>query len=195
MYRSGIACIDDDLGGLRRDELTVVLAASRLSPAPVFKSIVQACDCPVLIFTAPDSDLGAIPTDADVYIDVAGHRAFATIADRATRACDALGIGLVIIEDLQHLHGARSRDMDLPLRQEIVTLPKTTGAGVVVGWVSEWERQQPRWSDIRGTAIEEPDLLVLLSRDGDIVGQDRVAALRCDGSGLVTGLLDTYGIA
>ena len=195
MYRTGIRRLDQEFGGVRRNELAVVLSASALTPSQVLASLVREAAVPTLIFTTRDGELASMCERDDVYTDNAGHRALATLAERARSARDALGIELVVVENLRHINGARYYDVDLPMRHEFARLPKSLGVALAVGWVSEYKRDMPRWSDLRGTIAEDPDLLVFVYREERDIAKNRIATHRQDGGGVTYDELWIPGLA
>lgn len=196
MYATGLTNLDKTFGGARRGELTVVLSAHDLSPSRLLLPILRYTDEPTLVFASEHSDLMRdLKRRNNLFIDDAGHRDFGTIAKRARAARDALGIRGVVIEDLRLIRGARYNDMRSRLRKAFASLPPKLGVAVIVGWMSEYQRDTPRWSDLRGTIAEDPDLLILMSVGSYADNARRVFAHRQDGSGTADDELWVPGIA
>ncbi len=63
-------------------------------------------------------------------------------------------------------------------------MPPALGLALVVGWTSPREGEAPRYSDLRATVADEPDLLIFAWKDRAAPHTYRVAAHRQDGTGV-----------
>ena len=185
IYTTGLRNLDRTFGGARCGELTVVLSAYGQSPSRLLVPIAQYAGAPTLVFTSAEAEVTRdLRRHPDLYIDASGHGDFGTIARRTRDARNVLGIRGIVIEDLHLIRGARYKDVRSRLRRMFSEFPAKLGVAVIVGWMSEYERDRPRWSDLYGTIAEDPDLLILMSSDSYADNSRRVYAHRQDRPGV-----------
>lgn len=185
MPTTGLRNVDETFGGARQGELTVVLSSADHTPFPILAGIASNVTGKTIVFTGNPAR----------WQPVAQARAEIRVVELANSDLDALlcaveaahatdNIQCVIIDDLQAVRSIRYRREDCPRRLAFQTFPSTLGIALVVGWTSPREHVAPRYSDLRGTVADEPDLLIFTWKEPGAVEAHRVAAHRQDGTGV-----------
>lgn len=160
-YPTGFAAIDEAFGGLRRSELAVFAGGPATGKTEALVRVAEHLAVPTMVFTCDPESASRFRMCAerpDLYLDATGQRRFSTIVESVERARETLGVRVVLIDDLQLADGTR-----YPLELGAKRFASELKVAVLVSWtVPPRSAGNAHWSDLRGTVVEDPDLLMLV---------------------------------
>lgn len=186
MPTTGMRSVDETFGGARQGELTVVLSSADHSPFPILAAIAGNATGPTMVFTDTSSRWQpVVQAQPNCHLVELADRALDNLLDAMKAAHESEHLDCVIIDDLRTVRSIRYQRDNCPRRLVFQSLPCALGIALVVGWVSPREAAPPRYSDLRGTVADEPDLLIFTWKEPRTGNAQRVAAHRQDGSGVI----------
>lgn len=145
-YPTGFAAIDEAFGGLRRGELAVFAGGPATGKTEALVRVAEHLAVPTMVFTCDPESASRFRMRAgrpDLYLDATG---------------ETLGVRVVLIDDLQLADGTR-----YPLQLGAKQFANELRVAVLVSWsVPPRSTGDARWSDLRGTVVENPDVLMLV---------------------------------
>ena len=164
-FATGFPGVDDAFGGMCPGEVAVFAGGPDSGKTAALVHVGAHLNVPVMAFADPEAAprFRGRTSRFDLMVEGSGLRRFEEIERRALEARDVHGIGAVLIDDLQLLEGARCYGDDTPVRRNFWRFVRESGLAVLVSWGVELRSGGgARWSDLRGTIVEEPDLLMLV---------------------------------
>ena len=164
-FATGFPGVDDAFGGICPGEIAVFAGGPETGKTAALVHVGAHLNVPVMAFVDPEAAprFRERTSRLDLVVEDSGLRRFEEIERRALEARDVHGIGAVLIDDLQLLDGARCYGDDTPVRRRFWRFVRESGLAVLASWgVEPRARGAARWSDLRGTIVEEPDLLMLV---------------------------------
>ncbi len=186
MPTTGLRSVDEAFGGASRGELTVVLSSADQSPFPILAATAGNATGPTIVFTdTPARWRPVIQAHPNCHLVELADRALDNLLDAMKATHESEHLDCVIIDDLRAVRSIRYQRENCRRRLAFQSLPPSLGIALVVGWVSPREGAAPRYSDLRGTVADEPDLLIFTWKEPQAGNARRVAAHRQDGSGVI----------
>lgn len=165
-YATGFPAIDEAFGGLCPRELALFAGGPGTGKTAALAHVAAHLNVPTMVFACePDaaSRFRERTRRLDLVVEGSGHHHFEEIERRALEERDAQGIGAVLIDDLQLVDGAWCYGDETPVRCAFWRFVRESGLAVLASWgVPPRATGETRWSDLRGTIVEEPDLLMLV---------------------------------
>jgi len=183
---TGCSNIDSSFGGIPAPGLTAVAAYSSLGVSQLLWNIASGLDLPLLYFgdRPIDARRSSVNTCLGFFHDDGPHDDLGVIVGLIHEAHRRLGIKAVFIDDMERYVGVRYSSRRSKLRRSFLRLPEELGIALVAGY-SVTDRasddRRARWSDLRGTVLEDPDLLMLLHPESDVPRIAALHAIRQDG--------------
>ena len=160
-YPTGFTALDEAFGGLRRGELAAFAGGPATGKTEALVRVAEHLAFPTMAFTCDPESASRFRLRAgrpDLYLDATGQRRFSTIEESVGRAHETLGVRVVLIGDLQLADGTR-----YPLELGAKQFASELKVAVLVSWtVPPRSTGDARWSDLRGTVVEDPDVLMLV---------------------------------
>lgn len=183
---TGYEFIDNRLGGLPSGAITALVGYPGTGKSQLLWTLATGLSVPVLYFgekpgLSPGWHQSAIPS---FHLDDLPHDDLGVLVGLTCRAGRQLGVRAVFIDDLQRYVGHRYCSTKSKLRRSFLKLPRTLDIAIVTAFKVTREvcpNRTARWSDLRGTVIEDPDLLLLLHPESAVPPITTMHAIRQDG--------------
>ena len=191
VYPTGFSELDQRFGGIRPGELTVLIGFPSTGKTQVLSDIADFLDVPTLYFGQHTRPPGQWTRRRrpELFVDSTEHDDFAAIERRVRKAKRLLGVRAVIIDDVQRFPKARFATLRSPLRLRFERMPLAYDVAILVAWTvtdQDRESRHVRWSDLRGSIVEDPGLLMMLHPESDVPPITHLHAHRQDGSGVTS---------
>lgn len=179
-FGTGFPGVDDAFGGICPGEVTVFAGAPGSGKTAALVHVAAHINVPVMLFAQPgaaarfrDGEWNAV-----VKIEDSGLGSLKAIERLALEARNVHGIGAVFIDDFHLLEGVRpswsfSQRRGMNRFRRFV---RKSGLAVLVSWgVEARPGLGANWADLRGTIVEEPDLLMLAQETNAAPRASRIA--------------------
>jgi len=178
-FATGFPGVDDAFGGICPGEIAVFVGGPRTGKTAALVHVAAHLNVPTMAFADPEAAprFRGGTSRLDLMVEGSGLRRFDEIERLALEARDVHGIGAVLLDDLQLLDGARCYGNDTPIRRSFWRFVRESGLAVLASWgVEPRSGGGARWSDLRGTIVEEPDLLMLVQETEQVPPAMRFAS-------------------
>ena len=186
MLSTGLSQLDDHFGGLPAPGLTALAGYCETGKSQLLWTLATGLSAPVLYFgSTPALSPGWHQSRGpQFHLDDLPHDDLGVIVGLICRARRQLGIRAVFIDDLQRYVGHRYSSTRSKLRRSFLKLPGALDIALVASYSITREvcpHRRARWADLRGTVLEDPDLVLLLHPESAIPPITTMYAIRQDG--------------
>ena len=186
MLSTGLSQLDDHFGGLPAPGLTALAGNCETGKSQLLWTLATGLSAPVLYFGSTPALAPGWHQDRgpQFHLDDLPHDDLGVIVGLICRARRQLGIRAVFIDDLQRYVGHRYSSTRSKLRRSFLKLPGALDIALVASYSITREvcpHRRARWADLRGTVLEDPDLILLLHPESAIPPITTMYAIRQDG--------------
>ena len=183
---TGYEFIDNRLGGLPSGAITALVGYPGTGKSQLLWTLATGLSVPVLYFGSTPALAPGWHQDRgpQFHLDDLPHDDLGVIVGLICRARRQLGIRAVFIDDLQRYVGHRYSSTRSKLRRSFLKLPGALDIALVASYSvirDVCPHRRARWADLRGTVLEDPDLILLLHPESAIPPITTMYAIRQDG--------------
>lgn len=186
VLQTGLSHLDDHFGGIPASGITAIAGYPTTGKSQLLWTLATGLSVPVLFFgEKPELSPGWHQSlSPSCHLDDSPHDNLGVVVGLVHEAARHLGVGAVFVDDLNRYLGHRYSSTRSKLRRSVLQLPRELGISLVASYTVTRQvsaHRHAHWSDLRGTVIEDPDLLMLLHPESAIPPITTLHAICQDG--------------